>query len=71
MPYYILTSVWSAQHQNAGRIYNNGKPGGQQTTNKMKKMAVNVTGGKWKSNKTTSVPKSVPRLVVDKVKFWS
>ena len=28
-----------------------------------------VTGGMFKSNGTTSMPKSVPRLVVDKVKL--
>ena len=28
-----------------------------------------VTGGTFESNRTTSVPKSVPRLVVDKVKL--
>ena len=32
-----------------------------------------VTGGKFELNGTTSVPKSVPRLVVDKARllFWS
>ena len=30
---------------------------------------IHVTGGMFKSNRTTSMPKSVPRLVVDKVKL--
>ena len=30
---------------------------------------MHVTGGMFKSNGTTSVPKSIPRLVVDKVKL--
>ena len=31
--------------------------------------SIYVTGGMFKSNGTTSVPKSIPRLVVDKVKL--
>ena len=32
-------------------------------------MSINVTGGTFMSNGTTSVPMSIPRLVVDKVKL--
>ena len=32
-------------------------------------LRINVTGGKWQSNGTTSMPKSVPRFVVDKVRL--
>ena len=32
-------------------------------------MAMHVMGGMFKSNETTNVPKSVPCLVVDKVKL--
>ena len=32
-------------------------------------MSINVTGGTFMSNGTTSMPMSVPRLVVDKVKL--
>ena len=33
-----------------------------------RKVSIDVTGGRFKSNGTTSVPKSVPRLALDKVR---
>ena len=39
------------------------------TNNDTPILGMYVTGGKWKSNRITSVPKSVPHLVVDKVRL--